>query len=55
MNGTNGTINIKTKDIIAIVKLDSKGRIVIPYNIRKKRSNKFGLYVTEKAIVLQDI
>lgn len=55
MNDTNGIINIKTQDIIAIVKLDSKGRIVIPHNIRIKRSKKFGLYVTEKAIVLQDI
>lgn len=55
MNGTNGIIDLKKLSILAIVVLDSKGRIVIPHKIRKHRSTKYGLYATKDAIILQDL
>ena len=55
MNGKNGIIKLNKHEIVAIIELDSKGRALIPYKIRSKRGKKFGLYVTDKAIVLQDI
>lgn len=55
MSGTNGIIDLKKLTIIAIVVLDSKGRIVIPYKIRKGRSKKYMLFTIKDAIILQHV
>lgn len=55
MNGDNGIIDLQKLSILAIVVLDSKGRIVIPYKIRKNRSTKYGLYATKDAIILKEL
>lgn len=53
MNGIKGKIDLAAIGMSALVTMDSKGRLVIPYKIRKGRSTKFGLYVTDKGIFLQ--
>ena len=55
MNGDNGNIDLKELSIEAIITLDEKGRFLIPYKIRKKRTKKFGLFVTKNALILQDL
>ncbi len=55
MSDTNGIIDLKKLSLTAIVVLDSKGRIVIPYKIRRNRNKKYMLFTIKDAIILQNV